>query len=109
MVASFTTSEVGGSTYEGEDPTGKSSPKGCDTASHDAHATSPSPLPWRTGRKALRTLYDAQDRLIGLLDHPADAALVAGLTHQLRDLRLEVERLRDENATLRRVVREDLT
>lgn len=36
----------------------------------------PSPLPWRTGKSVHRTLYDANDRLIGVMDRPEDAALV---------------------------------
>ena len=32
--------------------------------------------PWRVGRKALRTLYDANDRLVGVVDTPDMATLV---------------------------------
>jgi hypothetical protein len=39
-------------------------------------AWSGSPRPWRVGTKALRTIYDANNELIGLMDHPEDAALV---------------------------------
>lgn len=34
-------------------------------ADHTKH-----PLPWRTGRKVGRTIYDAQDELIGVMDTP---------------------------------------
>lgn len=37
-----------------------------------------SPLPWRTGRKVHRTIYDSGDRLIGVMDRPDDASLVVG-------------------------------
>jgi hypothetical protein len=36
----------------------------------------PSPRPWRTGTKVFRTIYDANDTLIGMMDTPEDAALV---------------------------------
>lgn len=35
-----------------------------------------SPRPWRTGRKVGRTIYDAKDRLIGMMDTSEDAAAV---------------------------------
>jgi hypothetical protein len=35
-----------------------------------------SPRPWRTGGSVYRTIYDADDRLIGMLDRAEDAALV---------------------------------
>jgi len=36
-----------------------------------------SPGPWRTGRQVHRTLYDASDRLIGVMDWSSDAQLAA--------------------------------
>lgn len=38
--------------------------------------TTTHPRPWRTGRKVGRTIYDADDRLIGLMDTPELAAWV---------------------------------
>ncbi len=35
-----------------------------------------SPLPWRVGTKVGRTIYDAADRLIGVMDTVDDAKLV---------------------------------
>ncbi len=35
-----------------------------------------SPLPWRFGRKVGRTLYDARDQLIGLMDSGHDALFI---------------------------------
>lgn len=40
--------------------------------------TGHSPGPWRTGRKVGRTIYDATDRLIGVMDGSVDARLAAG-------------------------------
>jgi hypothetical protein len=39
--------------------------------------TAPSPGPWRTGRQVHRTIYDAEDRLIGVMDRVEDARLAA--------------------------------
>ncbi len=36
----------------------------------------PGDRPWRTGRQVGRTVYDASDRLIGLMDTPELASLV---------------------------------
>lgn len=38
-----------------------------------------SPLPWRTGRKVHRTVYDANEKLIGVMDTREDAAHVVAL------------------------------
>lgn len=32
--------------------------------------------PWRTGNRALRTIYDAHDQLIGVMDTPELATIV---------------------------------
>jgi len=51
-----------------------------------------SPGPWRVGRKVGRTIYNADDRLIGVMDTVVDAAAVvlavnhhAALLDMLRD------------------------
>lgn len=61
-----------------------------------------SPLPWRAGRKVFRTLYDAQDRLIGVMDHAEDAAFIVSMGDLMELLERENERLRAENAEFRR-------
>lgn len=40
-------------------------------------------LPWRVGRKVGRTLYDAHDRLIGVMDTPSLALIVVAMVNQL--------------------------
>lgn len=35
-----------------------------------------SPIPWRTGTKVHRTIYDASNKLIGVMDTPEDARIV---------------------------------
>ena len=42
-----------------------------------------SPQPWRVGRKVGRTLYDADDRLIGVMDTVEDARHVVSLQARL--------------------------
>lgn len=42
-----------------------------------------SPRPWRTGRKVFRTIYDADNTLIGMMDTPEDAALVVRAVNAL--------------------------
>lgn len=44
------------------------------------------PGPWRTGTKAYRTIYDAENRLIGLMDRAEDATLVAAAPDLLEAL-----------------------
>lgn len=39
-------------------------------------------LPWRTGRSVGRTIYDADDELIGVMDAPEDAALVVAAVNR---------------------------
>lgn len=46
-----------------------------------------SPGPWRVGRKVGRTIYDANDRLIGVMDTVEDAALAAAAWTLLDRLR----------------------
>jgi hypothetical protein len=46
--------------------------------------TGHSPGPWRTGRKVGRTIYDANDRLIGVMDRVEDAQLSAAAPELLR-------------------------
>ena len=58
--------------------------------------SSPSPFPWRTGRKVHRTVYDANDVLIGVMDHPADAALVVEVVNKFHLLRDDGEPLTED-------------
>lgn len=55
--------------------------------------SAPHPGPWRTGRKALRTIYSepagGESRLIGLMDTAEDARLAAAAP-ELLDLAKEV-------------------
>lgn len=62
----------------------------------------PSRLPWRTGRKVFRTLYDADDNLIGLVDRAEDASFIVGLADLFEQLTGQNHQLRAENAELRR-------
>lgn len=62
----------------------------------------PSPLPWRVGRRVLRTIYDADDDLIGVMDWAEDAAFIVGMAESFYRLEEDNERLRHENAVLRR-------
>ena len=49
-----------------------------------------SPTPWRAGRSVHRTIYDANERLIGMMDTPEDAALViAAVNARMRYLNPE--------------------
>lgn len=48
--------------------------------------TCPTPGTWRTGRKVFRTVY-ADDRLIGVMDRPEDAALCAAAPELLEALK----------------------
>lgn len=43
------------------------------------------PPPWRVGRKVGRTIYDADDVLIGLMDTPELAALVVASVNTQRE------------------------
>jgi hypothetical protein len=45
-----------------------------DLADDDTDEPDPHALPWRTGRCTGRTIFDADDRLIGVLDRPELAA-----------------------------------
>lgn len=47
-----------------------------ESAVHDEKSEPPGTTPWRVGRKAGRTLYDKNDRLIGMVDSPDMASLV---------------------------------
>jgi hypothetical protein len=51
--------------------------------------TSGSPGPWRVGRKVGRTIYDANDRLIGVMDTVEDARAVVAATRE-RDAEHEI-------------------
>ncbi len=46
-----------------------------------------SPGPWRVGRKVGRTIYDANDKLIGVMDTAEDAALAAASSALLDGLK----------------------
>lgn len=46
-----------------------------------------SPGPWRVGRKVGRTVYDANDRLIGVMDTAEDAALAVAAPELLDGLK----------------------
>lgn len=46
-----------------------------------------SPLPWRQGRSVGRTIYDADDILIGVMDKVEDAALVVFMVNKSEQLR----------------------
>lgn len=46
-----------------------------------------SPGPWRVGRKVGRTIYDATDRLIGVMDSVEDARLIAAAPELLAALK----------------------
>jgi hypothetical protein len=60
---------------------------------------------WRTGRKVGRTIYDANDQLIGVMDRAEDAARVVaavnGRVEQLTAAESEAARLQTENEQLR--------
>lgn len=54
------------------------------------------PPPWRTGRRVRRTVYDANDELIGLMDTPGLAAQVVEACngcHRAWDALVEVSAL----------------
>lgn len=40
------------------------------------HVFGTSPLPWRCGRKVGRTIYDANNNLIGVMDRQQDAIAI---------------------------------
>jgi hypothetical protein len=43
------------------------------------------PRPWRVGRSVGRTIYDATDELIGLMDTPELAEVVVGAVNAVED------------------------
>ena len=54
-----------------------------------------SPQPWRVGRKVGRTIYDADDRLIGVMDTVEDAQHVVAALADAARLRETLERIAD--------------
>ena len=55
-----------------------------------------SPLSWRAGRKVGRTVYDANDKLIGFMDTAEDAAFVVAVDNGLKADAESIEVWREE-------------